>query len=446
MEKLYRPSDVLASLLFRYKNVVQHSCIMISMSSPTITPTPLPSLLTHAQELVSSRIAPTVELSSIAAQLWLDQWAQAAYAKTTLPPLPLEYGIPASAAAVALTELFDANVQALVAQYPQEHRKNQLIPIFVLARALGAWQESFVPSPSDWLNLRTNLGYYQQKYGLQWRGQFEGGRPNALEWLKRIPEAVGQELTDAQNLRIFKSLKESQNAEPRFWRMVLQLWDKLSCENNPTSLQDNLNLCASSISMGLQAQQAMRDIPSCLDIDTFPPFVHNMAPLDLAVPSRDYQKGWDHCVRVNGRTFALEQARTHYPLGIPDTPDDRVEHLKLVDTYYQQFERSFEPWRWDGLEQGTAEEQAQAWAWLTSWASEYHWDTFVKEVGIHPPVEAVGREYTGQSTQWWLTAPYNDKVEAAKTWIESASHEMADARKEHCNIDTFIGDMFNKAP
>ena len=395
-----------------------------------------------AAEETNTRTAPTMALSSPEVQSWLARWSQAAYAKEQLPALPEEYGIPASAAGVALMELFDPKLQTMIAQYPEEHRKNQLIPILVFARALSAWQDTFSPEPADWLNLRTNLGYYQQKYESQWRAQFEGERPSALSWLSRIAEANGYELTEKQISRMSKSLKASDNAQPRFWSMVSELWSKFAVENPPQSIQDNLNLCMASIAVGLQLQQSFHDMPSCLNVDTLPPFVHTMSPLELAVPARDYQKGWDYHVRTSGRAFALEQAKTHYPDGIPDDPNDRVAHLKLVDKYYDLFERSFEPWRWDGLEQASSEEQAQTWAWLTGWAPEFQWEQTVKSMGIHPPVEAVGRDYTGQSTQWWLTAPYDEKTQAAKLWIESANYEMDSARKEHCNIDDFIGGMF----
>ena len=386
---------------------------------------------------------PTIPCSDPLAQDWLARWTHAAYAREPLPVLPREYGIPVSAAGVALTEEFNTTVQTLIDQYPEEHRKNQLIPIFVLARALSAWQETFAPSPADWLNLRTNLGYYQHKYEKQWREQFEGDRPSALSWLTRIPEALGHELTEKQITRMSKSLKASENAQPRFWGLVSDFWGKFAAENPPESIQDNLNLCVASISVGLQVQKNMRDMPECLNVDTLPPFIQDMAPLDLAIPSRDYQKGWDYYIRTNGRAFALTQAKTHYPDGIPDNSNDRVAHLKLVDKYYELFERGFEPWRWDGLGQASSDEQAQTWAWLTSWAPEYNWDKTVKAIGIHPPVEAVGREYTGQATQWWLTASYEDKTQAAKVWIENASYEMDAARKEHCNIDNFIGGMFD---
>ena len=415
---------------------------MVFMSDINIPPTPLNSPAVPVEDVQPGRAAPTVALSAPEAQAWLARWTQAVYAREPLPALPEEYGIPASAAGVALTEAFNATVQTLIEQYPEEHRKNQLIPVFVLARALGAWQETFFPSATDWLNLRTNLGYYQQKHEKQWRDQFEGSRPSALSWLTRIPEAVSHELSEKQITRMSKSLKASENAQPRFWGLVSDFWGKFAAENPPQSIQDNLNLCVASIAVGLQVQQNMRDIPDCLNVDTLPPFVQAMEPLDLAVPARDYQKGWDYDIRTKGRAFALTQAKTHYPDGIPDDPNDRVAHLKLVDKYYELFERGFEPWRWDGLGQASSDEQAQTWAWLTSWAPEYNWDQTVKALGIHPPVEAVGREYTGKSTQWWLTASHEEKTQAAKVWIEGASYEMAAARKEHCNIDDFIGVMF----
>lgn len=414
---------------------------MMYMSDINIPPTPLNAPAAPVEEQ-PSRPAPTVALSSPEAQEWLFKWTQAAFAKEPLPALPEAYGIPASAAGVALTEAFNAKVQTLVDQYPEEHRKNQLIPVLVLARALGAWQDTFSPTGADWLNLRTNLGYYQQKHEKEWRAQFEGPRPSALTWLTRVPEALNYELNEKQITRMSKSLKASENATPRFWSMVSDFWAKFAVDNPPQSIQDNLNLCAASISVGMQIHQTMRDIPDCVNVDTLPPFVHAMDAFELAVPARDYQKGWDYQVRTSGRAFALAQAKSHYPDGIPDDPNDRVAHLKLVDKYYELFERSFEPWRWDGLGEASPNEQAQTWAWLTSWAPEYNWDQTVKAIGIHPPVEAVGREYTGQSTQWWLTASHDDKTKAAQTWIEGASFEMDAARREHCNIDNFIGGMF----
>lgn len=393
-------------------------------------------------ESIPADTKPTIAQSAPEVQAWLEQWTQAAYAREPLPALPATYGIPVSAAGVALTEAFNTTVQKLVDQYPEEHRKNQLIPILVMGRALAAWQTTFEPQPADWLNLRTNLGYYQQKHEKQWREQFDGPRPSALSWLNRVPEAVGYELTEKQLTQISKSLKASENAQPRFWSMVSTLWSNFAAENPPTCIQHNLNLCTASIAMGLQIQRVMRDEPTNLNVDTLPPFVHDMAPFDLAVPVRDYQKGWDYQVRTSGRAFALTQAKTHYPDGIPDNSNDRVAHLKLVEKYYELFERGFEPWRWDGLGEASVEEQAQTWAWLTSWAPEYNWDQTVKALGIHPPVEAIGREYTGQSTQWWLTSSYEEKTEAAQTWIQGASFEMAAARREHCNIDNFISGMF----
>ena len=417
---------------------------MVCMSDINIPPTPLNAPALPAEEALPERPAPTVALSAPEAQAWLASWTQAAFAKEPLPALPEEYGIPASAASVALTEAFNAKVQTLVDQYPEEHRKNQLIPILVMARVLGAWQDTFAPSPADWLNLRTNLGYYQQKHEKQWREQFEGPRPSALSWLTRIPEATGFELAEKQVTRMSKSLKASENAQPRFWGLVSDFWGKFAAENPPECIQDNLNLCVASIAVGLQFQQSMRDMPEYLNVDTLPPFVHDMSPLDMAVPVRDYQKGWDYFIRTNGRAFALAQAKTHYPDGVPDDSNARVAHLKYIDKYYELFERGFEPWRWDGLGQASTDEQAQTWAWLTSWAPEYTWDQTVKAIGIHPPVEAIGREYTGQSTQWWLTASHEDKTKAAQTWIEGASFEMDAARKEHCNMDGFISGVFGQ--
>lgn len=413
------------------------------MSDTNIPPTPLvaPGTPIEASDL-PAKPAATVASSAPEAQAWLAAWTEAAYARAPLPDKPDAFGIPASAAGVALMDAFNEKVQGLVGQYPEEHRKNQLIPILVMARALGAWQQTFAPGPADWLNFRTNLGYYQQKNEAQWREQFEGNRPSALSWLNRIPESLGYELTDKQVTTMSKGIKASDNAQSRFWTLAFEMWGKFAAENPPATIQDNLNLCIASITVGLQVQKILCDSPEYLDVDTLPDFVHDKAPLDMAVPVRDYHKGWDYHVRTTGRAFALSQAKTHYPDGIPDDPNDRVAHLKLVDQYYNQFERAFEPWRWDGLGEASVDEQAQTWAWLTSWAPEYNWDQTVKAMGIHPPVEAIGREYTGKSTQWWLTAPYADKVEAAKTWIEGASHEMAAARKDHCNIDDFIGDMF----
>lgn len=414
------------------------------MSDTNLPPTPLNS--PAAPEEPSEQSVDTgpalLAFSDPEVQAWLSEWVAAVYAGSARPPKPENYGVPTSFAGVALMESFNEKVQGLVAQYPEEHRKNQLIPILVLARALGAWQDTFHPSPADWLNMRTNMGYYQQEHEKQWRAQFDGSRPSVLSWLNRLPEAVGYELVDKQTAAISKSLKASENASSRFWSTVEAFWVALVKEHPPESIQDNLNLCTGSIALAKQVQEMYKDQPGMLDVDALPASATARDPLDLAVPVRDYHKGWDYQVRTAGRTFALESAKSHYPDGIPDTPQDRVDHLKFVDHYYNLFERSFEPWRWDGLGAASIEEKAQTWAWLTSWAPEYHWDSTVQAFGIYPPVEAIGREYTGQSTQWWLSASYEDKIVAATKWIEGASYEMDATRAEHCKIDDFISGMF----
>lgn len=414
------------------------------MSDTNLPPTPLNNPAASEGVPVESEYTgpPRLAFSEPEVQAWLNEWVTAVYAGQPRKEKPEHYMVPISFAGVALMEQFNEKVQALVGQYPEEHRKNQLIPVLVLARAMGAWQDAFQPSPTDWLNMRTNMGYYQQQHQAVWREQFEGSRPSVLSWLNRLPEAVGYELVEKQTTLMSKSLKASENAAPRFWGMVEALWVALVKEHPPASIQDNLNLCTGSIALAKQMQDVYKDQATALDVDALPVAVATMDPLDMAVPVRDYHKGWDYQVRTAGRAFALESAKSHYPEGIPDTPQDRVDHLKLVDKYYNLFERSFEPWRWDGLGEASVDEKAQTWAWLTSWAPEYHWDSTVQAFGIYPPVEAIGREYTGQSTEWWLSASYEDKVVAASKWIEGASYEMDATRAEHCKIDDFISGMF----
>ena len=427
--------------------------IIISMSDNTTPSSTADANLQHAAtpQPVQAQVPeepekpwPTVAFTDPAVQTWMSEWTHAMYARQPLPVLPDEYAVPPAAASVFFMDQFNDKLQELVAQYPEEHRKNQLIPVLLLTRAVVAWQETFKPSRDDWLNFRTNLGYYQQQHETQWREQFEGTRPSALLWLSRLNEAANYEATDIQLTRIGKSLKMSDNGTSRFWTMATSMWSKLAVAHPPTSISDNLALCDASIHAALEVQRHLLDSPDMFNVDALPSVAMTKDTLDLPVPVRDYHKGWDHFIRTSGRAFALEQAKSHYPDGLPNDVNDRVAHLKLIDQYYNLYERAFEPWRWDGLADATPEEQAKTWAWLTSWAPEYHWDATVKAMGIYPPVEAVGREYTGQSTQWWLTAPYEEKVQAALAWVEGANRDMQASREQHCNIDGFINGMYGR--
>lgn len=368
---------------------------------------------------------------------WLSSWVDASYQHSASEKLPENYNITAAQASVALLDVFNTRLQEMLLLYPEEYRTNQLIPVLVLARVLGAWQDTFNPDAQDWLNTRTNLGYYQQRDEKQWRAQFEGSRPSILTWLNRLPEALNYELDDKQIGKMSKSLAASTNAAPRFWMVVHEVWAKIATENPPKSIQDQLNICHASMALGLAIQKNEGGVSTG---DVLPSFVLELDARSLSVPVRDYQKGWDHFVRTAGRQFALAMAKNNYPDGIPDNSNDRVAHIRLIEENYRNFEVAFEPWRWDGLQDASVEEKAQVWAWLTNWAPAYTWDQTIKAMGIHPPVEATGREYTGQTTLWWLNAPYEEKVVAAQSWFEKAEQELSISKSEN-NMDEFVKHM-----
>lgn len=365
---------------------------------------------------------------------WLNHWVDCAYQRLPLPDIPENYRILPSIAGVALLDQFNDRFQAMVAQYPESYRTNLLIPVLVLTRAIVAWQTSFKPDASDWLNLRTNLGYYQQEYSYQWRMQYPNTRPSILTWFNSIPEALNYEITSEQLKTVKDNIKNSANQASRIWVSIGEIRASLCAERPPETIQDRLDLCNKSISVGMALLQHQANQ------DTLPSFVLKRNPMDLSVPARDYQKGWDHYIRSTGREYAMNLASSHYPEGIPDTAQDRVEHIRYVEKYYQDFETAFEPWKWNGLEQSSIEEKAQVWAWITSWAPEYVWDETVSNFGVHPDVCAVNRDYTGKSTTWWLTASFDEKVEQAKLWLKKEELVINQSHSES-TMDDFVANI-----
>lgn len=368
-------------------------------------------------------------------QHWLSDWVCRVYEGDTPIDLPYHYGVSAAQAGVALMEVFNEKVQEFIPQYPEDLQRNSAIPTMVLARALVAWQTMFEPDAQDWLNLRTNLGLYQKLHEDQWTLQFDGERPSLLSWLYDIPKvALNYELDESQAKIMQVSVRSSDNTISRFWTEVMTEW-KEHAPALDASIEQQLNAVKQAIGTTHLHHTHGDALPLSLDATT-------TDPMTLPAPVRDYHKGWDVAVRKMGLEYSQEAVKKDFPDGVPDHVDARTKHLKLLDAYYQQFERAIEPWRWDGLKEASVEEKVHVFAWLTGWAPEFHWDTAVQNMGIFPPVEASGRQdYTGQTTLWWLQAPYHVKVEQARTWISEAEHTMRDARREGCDMDAFIGQL-----
>ena len=388
--------------------------------------------IARLEEAIQEAATKRVPFEHPTAQAWLKDWVHGVYeGDTTAPRLPY-CGISASQAGVALLEQFNDQVQQVIPQYPEEYQRNSVVPTMVLARVLVAWQETFKPDAQDWLNLRTNMGLYQRQHEDQWREQFDDTRPSLLSWLYAIPKvALGYEITEEQAKVMQRSVRASDNVPSRFWTEVITEW-KDHAPALDASIGEQLAVTRQAIATTHLHHTYGDALPLALD-----PTVTD--PLTLPVPVRDYQKGWDVAIRKMGLEYSQEAAKAEFPNGIPDTVDARAQHLKLLDVYYQQFERALEPWRWDGLKDASLEEKAEVFAWLTGWAPEFHWDTAVQNMGIYPPVEANSRQaYTGQTTLWWLQAPYRAKVEQAKTWIAEAELTMTDARQEGCDMDAFV--------
>jgi len=380
---------------------------------------------------------------------WLNDWSTEIYSG---PQLSEQYNIPIylnltpAQLAIHLFCEFPNKLKDSLSHIPDEYlnnKRNQEFPAFILARCIQGWYKTCTPAPEDWINLKTVLGWLQKKHGPEWRSMFDGERPSLLNWIQESGKATGQEIDEQTAQQVISDNKKSHYKAPRFWSVAQKIAISAWLKSPPTSIQTQLDFIKNVIQMTVSLHRPENEqiVEQMINLDNYPEQWLNQEPLSIPVAIRDYSTGWDTEVRTTCQKAATAHADSLWPDGAPENSKDRVLHLKKIEDTYDALERLFEPWRWIDLNNASVEEKASVWAWITTWAPTYHWDTAIKNMDLHPPVEAIGLDYTGKDAYWWVTTPYDEKLEQAKSWINRMEMDKTDSLK-NSSMDSFLDNLF----
>lgn len=330
-----------------------------------------------------------------------------------------------SAAVCHLLDALPRYIEHFRNLYPEENRTNEVIGVFVLARAVEYWSQKYDPQPNDWYNFRQNIGLLQQQYGQQLKKWFpDEKRPSFAEWLDKISN-IASGLTHDQLLhRTIKSgLRDADKVgEPLFWKGVTAGLFQNPHYKEGISVTERMELILNTIDRMREGHRSIKQFEREAGVGAYIDYFYDLPIHKVAPPITDYSKSWELAYLSYIAAFVKKE--------LAPKVDDLVNVAKADVFYFKQqiaqeqtartewLAKTYQPWAWSELKEATLDEKASVWAWMTSWAPEYQWDPFLKTVGIYPPVEAVTREeYTGKSTAWWLSASFEDKKAAALEWM-----------------------------
>ena len=410
----------------------------------------------------------------------LSRWVQQTYHKQRDPQVEeaVRSKVSASQAVYALMAALPEYIDYWVDQYPPEQQRHPLIPVMLVARMLARWQETFEPTPSDWLNFRMlTSSSTATQHEAQWAEMFDGEKMTLRSWVDQLghssPHEISMETLNTLRTHYHHSLK----APLRMWALVAQEWagmmfppasnvsapgytaevqlddffhyypKELSPEVRMDTLRMALNTirvrmgdvqrdtCSTEPRTSLYKPDSLAAVPSeeaCMmamktgDFDIYPSEFFTNFAWDIAWPQGDYldrQDGWNFWIAHWSVAYANHWVAQAYDEHLDVA--QKVERTKIAQHIQQALVHVFSPTKWPGIADMDQEQKARMWAWVTKTAPVYQWRELATNMGLgSTAVDALAQ--SNYPVSFWVQAPYEDRLAGAKEWLPTQMVDIQD--------------------